>query len=212
MTFARTLAMTTAAALALAACNQSPADPTKAQSQDRVAAAMAQANTPQAGQYQATAEFLKFEIPGMPPEIANRMREGMARETAVNHSYCVTDRQARMTAQDRLRQMSRAQGDCAFRNFDVSGDTVNATLVCSALPGGAGATMTMTGTMGTTQSDMRINTRMTPPAGAAAATGAATIEMRVKTRRTGDCTPESRAEAEAAEANAAAPAADRRAR
>jgi hypothetical protein len=205
MTIVRNFALVTTAALALAACNQSPADPTKAQSQNAVAAEMAQANTPQAGQYQGTTEIIRFEIPGMPAGLAEQMRQEMARTTAIDNSFCVTEAQARMSSEDRARRLTPAQTGCTFRNFDVSGDRVNATLACS------GATITMDGTMGRTETDMRM--AVVPTAGGASAAGVApTIEMRVKTRRTGECTPESRAEAEAAEANAATAAAGQPAR
>lgn len=201
---ARSVALATTAALALAACNQSPADPTKAQSESTVAAEMAQANAPQAGQYQATTEIIRFEIPGMPAAMAQQMRQAMSQQIAVDNSFCVTETQARMSNEDRARRLTPAQTGCSFRNFDVSGDRVNATLACS------GATITMDGSMGRTETDMKMT--LVPTAGAASGGVAPTIEMRVKTRRTGDCTPESRAEAEAAEANLAAAPADRPAR
>ncbi len=190
-------------ALALSACKKADAPG----SQSHVQSELAQARTPQAGEYTAEIKFLDFNIPGMPPEAVAQARASMESATAVNRAYCVTEEQARKTQQDRLREMSRASGDCHFTQFEVDGDNVDAKLSCNGVPGGGTAEMTMQGTMGTTASDMRISTHMTNPANPSQQ---ATISMRVKTQRTGECSAATRAEAE--QAARAAPQAEQNAR
>lgn len=194
-----------AATLALAACGE--ADTPKGTATERaVAAEMAQAKTMRPGQYEADVEFLRFDVPGMPAGALAEAQRQMEGATAVKNSYCLTEAAAARSQQDRLKDMGRAQGDCAFQSFDVDGESVNGSLRCTGMPGGGSATMAMTGTMGDEASDIRITTTMTNPAVPQAN---ATVEMRVVTRRTGDCTPQSRAAAETAEAalkNRTAPA------
>jgi hypothetical protein len=158
-----------------------------------VAAEMAETRAQRPGQYEASVEFTKFEVPGMPASMLAEMRGKMEGQTAVKTSYCLTEEAAASSQRDRLRQMSRAQGDCAFERFEVDGDAIDARLACTGMPGNGSATMTMAGTMGREASSVRVSSVMSNPATPGIN---ATIDMQVDTRRTGDCTAASRAEAE----------------
>lgn len=196
-----------AIALSLTACGDS-ADTGGTASPAEIEAAMADTKTMRPGQYEAEVEFLEFNIPGMPAAAIEQARAEMAKQTATKQSYCLTESEAQRSQQDRLKEMGNAQGDCTFARFTVDGEDVDSELRCTGMPGNATATITMAGTMGEEVSDVRVSTSLSNPAMPAAS---ATVEMRVQTRRTGECTAASRAEAEATAANRpAAPAAPAR--
>ena len=174
------------AALSLSACgDQAPTKADAAAGATSTEPALDRPMAMQSGQYSARVQFLRFELPGLPPAAAAQMRQQMEQATAVEQSYCVTDTEARRSQEDRLREMSRAQGDCAFEQFDVDGTNITSRLQCTNMPGGGSATMVMAGTMAGTESDVRIVTTMT---NAAVPQANATIEMRATTTRTGACT------------------------
>lgn len=183
-----------AALCLLAACGEGAAN--KASSSDaEIKAEMAETRAMRPGEYQASVEFTRFDMPGMPAEALAQARQQMQAQTAALSSYCLTEEEAAKSQQDRLRQLSRAQGDCRFETFEVSGERVDGRLACSGMPGGASATIAMNGTMGAEASAIRVTTEMANPAMPAQK---AVIEMQVNTRRTGECTAASRAAAEQA--------------
>ncbi len=195
-------------ALALAACGDT-SDTKAASSPEEIEAAMADTKTMRPGQYEAEVEFLEFDVPGMPAAAIEQARAEMAKQTATKRSYCLTEAEAERSQQDRLREMGNAQGDCSFTRFTVDGENVDSALRCTGMPGNASATITMAGTMGDEGSDVNVSTSLSNPAVPAAS---ASVKMRVQTRRVGECTAASRAEAEAAAAadRSAAPAAPAR--
>ncbi len=181
------LLVTTAAfVLTAAACSSGEpaknADGTMAKS--AVESEMAQANNMRPGQYQATMQITKFEMPGMPPEALAQMRDQMQSATAVQNSYCLSDEEARAGRQDMMKRLSNAQGDCNFQNFDVSGNDVSGRMVCSGMPGGGSMTMTMTGTMTADTSDMTMASEISNPSVPQAN---ANMTFHITARRTGDC-------------------------
>lgn len=174
-------------ALALAAC--SSGDATKNadgdMSETDVATEMAQANSMQPGQYSATMQIVRFDIPGMPPEALAQMREQMSSSMSVENSYCLTAEEARANREDMLKRLSNAEGDCRFEQFDVDGDAIEGRMVCSGLPGGGQMTMSMNGTMTATTSDVTMDSQMSNPSVPQAN---ARMVFRVNSRRTGECT------------------------
>ena len=175
-----------AATMALSSCGDAPATKGGAATSGRTAEpSLDRPVEMQPGQYSARVQFIRFELPGLPPAAAAQMRQQMEQATAVEQSYCVTDAEARRSQEDRLREMSRAQGNCAFEQFDVDGTNITSRMQCTNMPGGGSATMVMTGTMAGNMSDVRIVTTMT---NAAVPQANATIEMRATTTRTGACT------------------------
>lgn len=181
-----------AAALTLAACGDSATESGK-MTESEVADEIAESRSLVPGQYQASFQITRFDMPGVPAEAQQQMRAMMTSAAQVQQSYCLTEEQARRGSQDMFRELSRGTGDCSFTRFDVDGEDVSGELTCTA-QGGGQAKMTMTGTMGNNSSDMTMVTDITD---ASLPQGRAQMEMQVSTRRTGDCTAESRAAAEA---------------
>ncbi|MCC7393946.1 MAG: DUF3617 domain-containing protein [Sphingomonadaceae bacterium] len=178
------LMVTVAGAMTLGGCNMFSSDGDSSGKAVDPAKAMADAPEVEPGQYEASMEIVKLEIPGMPAEMQTKMREQMAGVTGVQHRYCVTAEQARRGREDMARQMANAPGGCRFTTFDVSGENVNAAMQCDALPSGGRMTMTMTGTMGANASDMTVKQNASVPN---TPVGNMETEMRIRTRRIGDC-------------------------
>lgn len=180
------------AAISLASCGEGAADKNGVSEAD-VRSELASARALTAGQYESSFEVARFDVPGMPAEQQTMVRQMMSGAAQVKQSYCLTEEQARRGSEDMFREMANGNGECEFKSFDVSGDAVTGELTCNAR-GGASATMRMNGTMGDNQSTMTMVTDITDTS---LPQGRAQMEMRVTSRRTGDCTAASRAEAEA---------------
>lgn len=180
------------AAISLASCGDSAADKNGVSEAD-VRSELASARSLTAGQYESSFEIARFDVPGMPAEQQTMVRQMMGNAAQVKQSYCLTEEQASRGSEDMFREMANGNGECEFKSFDVSGDNITGELTCNAR-GGASANMRMNGTMGDNQSTMTMVTDIADPS---LPEGRAQMEMRVTSRRTGDCTAESRAAAEA---------------
>ncbi len=178
------LLATLAGAMTLGGCNMFGGDGDSAGQGVDPAKAMANAPDVEPGQYEASVDIVKVEIPGLPPEMQTKMREQMASVTGVQRRYCVTAEDARRGREDIARQMANAPGNCRFTRFDVRGENVNAAMQCDQLPNGARMTMTLTGTMGSNASDMTVKQNASVPN---TPVGNMETEMRIRTRRIGDC-------------------------
>ena len=115
------LLVTLASAMALGGCNMFGADGDSAEKGVDPTKAMANAPQVEPGQYEASMEIVKLEIPGMPPEIQTKMREQMASVTGVQNRYCVTAEQARRGREDMARQMANAPGNCPGGRASTAG-------------------------------------------------------------------------------------------
>lgn len=170
-----------APALMLSACGDK--DATGPQSKADITAEAAEATEIRPGQYEGSVEFTRFEIPGLAEAATTQVRSQMEQAMAVKQNYCVTAADAAEGRQGRLRQLINANGNCRLENFTVTGENVTGRMICNSADG-ATATMNFTGTMGAESSTMAIATEMGNPAVPGAK---ANIDMRVTSRRTGDC-------------------------
>lgn len=177
-----TLLLGTTAALMLTACSDEKAG--GPQTKADIASEAGETVEIKPGQYESSVEFTRFDIPGMPPEVVAQMRSGMESAMAVKQSYCLTAAEAAQGREGRLRELTRADGDCTMENYEVDGEDVTGRLVCRAADG-ATSTMAFNGTMGAESSNMTLNVEMASPANPGQK---ATIAMRASSRRTGDCT------------------------
>lgn len=192
------MSATSLLALVLAACSgdNSKADP---QTEAEVRAELASAERMQPGEYASNVEIARFEVPGMPEEQQTMIRGLMTGAAQVQRSYCLTEAQAERGSEDMFRELAQGDSNCRFEDFNVDGQNVSGRMICGG-QGGANATMNLTGTMAGTSSTMTMVMEITDPS---LPEGRAEMEMRATSRRTGDCTAESRAAAEAAERQAA---------
>ncbi|GAA0274902.1 hypothetical protein GCM10009127_14340 [Alteraurantiacibacter aestuarii] len=166
-----------AAALALTACGgDADGDDVTA---DEMASQLADAETPQPGQYRSTQELLELDVPGMPEEMAGMMRSAFAEGAAEETTYCLTAEDAASSREQMLANM--AESDCNVERFDMSGGTIDAAMNC---PTGQGITgdVSLTGTMDGNGADMVMSFSADMPG-----MGPGTIRMRVVSERIGEC-------------------------
>ena len=133
----------------------------------------------EAGNWENQVEIIKLEMPGMPPELQESMKQMIASNNITN--YCLTPAEA---AKDDLESLLNegpgAEGDCTWTTKDVKGSKVNVAGTCTQ--GGQKAELAMVGTMGAKESDMTITTKADAPNGQKME-----MVMRVKAKHTGAC-------------------------
>lgn len=136
----------------------------------------------EAGNWENQVEIVKLEMPGMPPELQQSMKQMMGNTNITN--YCLTPEQAAKDDLDSLLADVPGQDDqCNWTTKDVKGSKVNVAGTCTQ--GGQQAELAMTGTMEPKQSDMTISTKAKAPNGQVME-----MVMRVKAKHTGPCKSE----------------------
>lgn len=182
------------AAIMLAGCGSGGSGDSPQVSEAKVKDRLADAaHSMRPGEYRSSVEVTRFDVPGMPEEQAAMMRQMMTSATAVEQSYCMTEEDVARGSEDMFRELAENDGDCSFERFDLSGGRLAARMVCRGEGGEGASTVEMDGTMGADSSTVRMVATLADPN---MPQGSATMETRVTSRRTGDCTAESRAAAE----------------
>jgi hypothetical protein len=167
-----------AALLALSACGSSDDEATDAAGGGDIAVSE-DGPMPQPGQYRTTAELVEFNMPSAPPEAAQIMQQAFSQGAMEANSYCLTPEQASTSREDMLKSM--AESNCTVDTFTMAGGRINATLSCPTGQGVSGQ-VTMAGTMNESGSDIEMSfTTQVPDM------GDATIRMRMKSERVGEC-------------------------
>lgn len=168
--------------LMLAACGDGASDPKTA---DEVIAEAANLVKPLPGQYRSSAEMISFDVPGLPPAQADRLKEMAGGLSSSDQTFCLTQEQADQGFADTVRQLGEGDGkmSCEFTRFDADGSALDAALSCSGM--GASATMDMTGELQPDRSKIRME--MSQSAGPIPG-GSMDIVMEIVSERIGDCT------------------------
>lgn len=168
--------------LALGACGEDAGEPKTPEEVMREARNLV---TPEPGLYTSRAELLEFDVPGLPPDQADRLKQIGSGLTSNEHSYCLTQDEAEKGFEDAVRKMGEGTGDmtCTFSKFDANGSTLDAVLNCTG-PQGTEATMNMSGMMERDRSEMEME--MSHKAGPIPG-GTMKMRMKVISQRTGDC-------------------------
>lgn len=169
--------------LLASACGQADKGAADDRGAATAAAAAAELKQIEPGEYENNISITKFEIPGLPPQMMAEVRRQMEQTMAVRNRACVTAEEAAAGREERMRKLVERSGDCRVERMDVDGEQLAGRMVCRSSNGATG-TMTFTGTMGATSSDMVIATEMTDPGQPGVS---AKIDMRVVSRRVGDC-------------------------
>lgn len=177
------LAAAPLAVLLLAACGDEPSEPKTA---DEVIAASQELTKPMPGRYLSSAEMIEFSVPGLPAEQAERLKSMMGGMGSEETSYCLTEEEAEKGFEDAVRKMGEGSNGmtCEFARFDADGSKLDAELACTG-PQGMNATMKMDGTMEAEESEMHMEMTQKAPM---IPGGEMRMEMRVKSRRVGECT------------------------
>ena len=168
-------------AVALAACGgetvgDADGDGTVTNEEARaVAEAAGDAIKPEPGKYKTTMTLIKAEIPGAPPEMVEMMGGMMGGD----YEFCLTPEMAEKGFGESLKE---GQDDsCNISKFNINGNDIDMAMTCNEAETGNVA-ITMTGTVGATESDMTMTSKGTMPG-----MGEANFEMNMKQVRIGDC-------------------------
>lgn len=134
----------------------------------------------EAGNWTNEVEIIKFEMPGMPPEMQESMKTMMASAGATN--YCLTPEQAEKDDLETLMADGPGNGgDCTWSKKEFNGKNIDVAGTCTQ--GEQTADLAMAGTMEAKQSDVTITTKAKAPNGQQME-----MVMRVKSKHTGACT------------------------
>src|SRR5689334_3204626 len=95
----KTILLLVIAAMALGACNKSPTVNAKNATPEEVAKKVAESGAAEAmfqpGLWQSKVTIDKFEVPGMPPEMAGQMKSMMAQGAVHDSAKCLTPEEAK---------------------------------------------------------------------------------------------------------------------
>lgn len=171
-----------AAAVALAACGSKEEDKSGPVSPEQAAQAMSDLEVPRAGQYKAAIEVLEFDIPGLPAAQKDQMKAMFAGAVTAGHTYCLTQEEAENGAKDMAEKL--AQGDCTFNQFNASGNSLQADMVCKDEKGLQG-NVKLAGTTNKEGSDMTMEMSQKIPQ--MPGEGVVNMKMRMVSTRVGDC-------------------------
>ena len=176
-----------AAAAALAACNKSPTVNAKNATPEEVAkkveASGADANMVRPGLWQSKVTIEKFEIPGMPPEMAQKMKSVMAQGQVHDSQTCLTAEDVKKPKEDFF---TGKNSECRYDHFTMGGGRIDAMMHCGKE--GHGQTMRMAGTYSSDAYQMQMATEaQTGDEGM----GAMQMQMRVEFKRIGECSAKS---------------------
>lgn len=134
----------------------------------------------EAGNWKTDVKLVKFEMPGMAPE----MKEGMGKmlEGASGMDQCFTQEQ--VDKEDIAAELAKGPGngsECTWTKKDVSGGKIDVAGTCKA--NGQTVEMAMAGTMEAKKTDVTITTKGKSPAGQ----GEMEMVLQMTSTHTGPC-------------------------
>lgn len=169
----------------LAACDSSPDVELANASVGEVADAVARADgggsstlRMRPGLWETSIAVQELDAPGMPPGIADMMREQFARQTV---KACLTQADIDRPSEDFF--AGKDQPNCRYENFSMKGGRMEGVMRCAGDQGEGRVTLSMNGTYGENEYKMR-QEMVTEMAGR----GAMTMKADVSARRVGECT------------------------
>ncbi|HEY6662935.1 MAG TPA: DUF3617 domain-containing protein [Sphingomicrobium sp.] len=134
-----------ACAAALAACDKGPEINVKNASVGEVAEKMREAGADGSfidpGRWQTKITVLDIDVPGMPPQMAQQMKQTMGKFQEHDYATCLTPADVKKPKEDFFAGKNK---DCRYDHFTMSGGKIDAALRCSGNGPGA-MTMTING-------------------------------------------------------------------
>jgi hypothetical protein len=171
-----------AGATALAGCNKSPevheTNASIAQVQNAMRESGADEQFISPGKWQSKVTIESMDVPGMPAEIAQRMKQTMAQVRGFES--CLTKEDVKQPKEDFF---TGKNDQCRYDHFTMSGGKIDAVMRCDE--GNGTQVMRMAGTYSPDSYQMSMAMEHE---GAKADDGAMTMKMRVEARRVGQCT------------------------
>jgi hypothetical protein len=181
MKYVLVLAVTAAA---LGACNKSPKVDAKNATPAEAAAKVQESGADQGmvspGLWQSKVTIEKFEVPGMPPEMARRMKSMMAEGQVHDSQICLTPEDVKRPKEDFF---TGKDSQCRYDHFTMGGGKIDAVMHCSRE--GGGQTMQMAGTYSSDNYQMHMATEAQADDGQMG--HAMQMQMLVEGRRIGEC-------------------------
>ena len=176
-------AVLVACALPLGACNKSPEVNAKNASVEEVAKQVRESGADQSmvrpGLWESKVTVEQLEIPGMPPEMAGRMKTMMAEQQEHGGRTCLTAEDVKRPKEDFFASGNK---ECRYEHFTMGGGKIDAVMHCGK--GDAMQTMQMAGTYSPESYQMQMATKVAAPAKDASGMS---MKMRVEAKRVGEC-------------------------
>jgi hypothetical protein len=170
--------------LPLAACNKQPdvkaTNASVAEVTQKVRAAAGNQSFVRPGLWQSKVVIEQVDMPGMPPDIAQRMKAGMAQNQPHEYKSCLTAEDVKRPKEDFF---AGKHNECRYDHFDMGGGKIDALMHCHGE--GGGQTMQLAGTYSADSYQMQMSTKV--EGGGPDEKGMA-MRMRVDARRIGECT------------------------
>ena len=134
-----------AAAMPLAACNKGPDISVKNASVGEVAEKVREAGGSGSfidpGRWETKVSLLDVDIPGMPPQMQQQMKQHMASMQEHGYATCLTEADVKRPKEDFFAGKNK---ECRYDHFTMSGGKIDAALRCEGKPSGA-MTMSING-------------------------------------------------------------------
>jgi hypothetical protein len=182
----RTILCVIACALPLAACNKGPQVNEKnasvAEVAEKVRVATGDESFIRPGLWESKVTVEKFEMPGMPPEMAQRMKSMMAQNQEHSSQNCLTPEDVKRPKEDFF---AGKNNQCRYDHFTMSGGKIDAAMHCGGKHGESQA-MQMAGTYSPESYQMQTSMKME---GGDTPQGAMAMTMRIEANRIGECKP-----------------------
>jgi hypothetical protein len=180
----KSAAILIACALPLAACNKGPQVNEKNASVAEVAKKVREAGGEEsfirAGLWQSKVTIEKFEMPGMPPEMTQRMKTMMAQNQEHGSQHCLTAEDVKRPKEDFFAGKNNA---CRYDHFTMGGGKIDAAMHCGGSHGES-QVMQMAGTYSPDNYQVQTSMNM---AGGKSSEGAMAMTMRIEAQRVGEC-------------------------
>ena len=173
-----------ACGLPLAACNKSPEVNAKnasvAEVAKKVRAAGADQSFVRPGLWQSKVTIDQLDIPGMPADMAQRMKSMMAEKQEHGFQTCLTAEDVKRPKEDFF---AGKNNECRYDHFTMGGGKIDAAMRCGGKNGGS--VMQMAGTYSPDSYQMQTSMKMQ---GKADEQGGMSMKMRIEAQRVGECT------------------------
>jgi hypothetical protein len=170
----------------LGACNKGTQVNEKNASVAEVAGKVRAANAGEAfvrpGLWESKVTIERFEVPGMPPEMARRMKTMMAENQEHGFQTCLTPDDVKRPKEDFF---AGKNNSCRYEHFTMGGGKIDAAMQCGGKDGET-QVMQMAGTYSPDSYRMQTSMKMARGAGPE---GSMDMTMRIEAERVGECKP-----------------------
>jgi hypothetical protein len=172
-----------ASVLCVAACNKGPQVNLKNASGNQVAQAVKQSGVMtsnsmvQPGLWESRVTVQEMNIPGMPAQYADKMKQSMAEHHNDTSKHCITEADVKKPKED----FFGADKSCKYDHFTMGGGKIDIAMVCHEEE----TTQNMNVTGSYTPTSYSVDTSMT---GTGGEQNGMTMKMHVDAQRVGECT------------------------